>query len=390
MKRKIWLINGTVVTGFSRQEECCLYVEDGMIGDVVSLKRFRRKEVPADTLVYDMEGAWIAPGLIDSHIHGFGGYGTEDDDPASILAMSEALAEHGVTSFCPTIYSDTEEAMTRSIRAITAARGKTRGAGILGIHLEGPFISPKRLGAQSSEGYSPVDLAMMERLWEAGEGMISNMTVAPELKGMRELALSCAKKGIVLQAGHTDAAYENMLEGMQAGILHSTHFFNAMSRLHHRNPGAVGAIMIHPDISCEIIADGEHVHPELVKLLLRGKPANKIVLVTDALKPTAQEEGPYFANREEVLFDQGVFRKPDGVMAGSSLTMMKGIRRLVSWQIPLEQALMMGSENPARILGARKKGALVPGYDADVTVFDKQFNVLMTMVGGRPVKNLFA
>ena len=219
--------------------------------------------------------------------------------------------------------------------------------------------------------------------------MISNMTVAPELKNMRDLALYCIKKGIVLQAGHTDAAYENMVEGMQAGILHSTHFFNAMSRLHHRNPGAVGAIMIHPDMSCEIIADGIHVHPELIRLLLRGKPVNKVVLVTDALKPTAQAGGPLVANNEEVLLEDGTFKKTDGVFAGSCLTMMKGIQNLVSWEIPIEQAVQMASINPATILGFHNKGVLIPGHDADITVFDKQYNVLLTMVGGRIIKNLF-
>ena len=385
---KIWLINGTVVTGYTIQDECCVYIEDGQIGDVISLKRFRNRTVDADTLVYDVQGAWISPGLIDSHIHGFGGYGTEDCDPDAILAMSSSLAEYGVTSFCPTVYSDDEKVMIRAVKAIVKAAPKVKGAEVLGIHLEGPFISPKRMGAQG--GYCPVDLEIMERLYNAGEGLISNMTVAPELKRMRELALYCIKKGIVLQAGHTDAAYENMLEGMQAGILHSTHFFNAMSRLHHRNPGAVGAIMIHPDMSCEIIADGEHVHPELIRLLLRGKPANKVILVTDALKATAQKEGTLIANHEEVKFEDNVFKKLDGVLAGSGLTMMKGIRNLVSWQVPLEQAVLMATDNPARLLGFTKKGALVPGHDADVTVFDKQFNVMMTMAGGRILKNLFA
>src|SRR5262249_5509333 len=159
-----------------------------------------------------------------------------------------------------------------------------------------------------------------------------NMTVAPELRGMRELALYALSQNIVLQAGHTDATYENMVEGMQAGILHSTHFFNAMSRLHHRDPGAVGAILIHPDLSCEIIADGHHVHPELVKLLVRDKPTSKIVLVTDALKPTAQTEGPLFANNEEVELKDGFFkRKKDDVIAGSALTMLAGVKNLAEW-----------------------------------------------------------
>ncbi len=386
----IWLINGTVITGYLQQEKCCIYIENGEIGDVISLKRFHEKKISADALVYDVGGAWIAPGFIDSHIHGFGGYGTEDADKNSILGMSEKLAGYGVTSFCPTIYSNTEDKMIPAIKAIVKAKGQEKGASILGIHLEGPFISEKRLGAQNKDGCSPVDMELMERLYQAGEGLITNMTVAPELKKMRELALYCLKKGITLQAGHTDAAYENMVEGMQAGILHSTHFFNAMSRLHHRNPGAVGAIMIHPEMSCEIIADGEHVHPELIRLLMRDKPVSKVVLVTDGLKPTEQHSAPLLANNEEVILDENVFKKKDGVFAGSCLTMIKGIQNLVSWQIPIEQAVQMAGSNPARILGFPKLGTLVPGSDADITVFDRQFNVLVTIVKGRVLKNLIS
>jgi N-acetylglucosamine-6-phosphate deacetylase len=228
----------------------------------------------------------------------------------------------------------------------------------------------------------------MDRLYKAGEGHITNMTVAPEIKGMHELALFCIKRGIVLQAGHTDATYGNMIEGMQAGILHSTHFFNAMSRLHHRDPGAVGAIMIHSELSCEIIADGKHVHPDLIRLLMRDKPVNKVVLVTDSLKPTEQESCPLFANREEVyLKDELFMRKADDVIAGSSLTMIKGVQNLVKFGIPLESAVEMASSNPSRIVGLGKRGLLVPGYEADIVVFDHSYRVLASMAGGRFLKN---
>jgi N-acetylglucosamine-6-phosphate deacetylase len=209
------------------------------------------------------------------------------------------------------------------------------------------------------------------------------MTVAPELKGMRELALFCIKKGIVLQAGHTDAKYENMVEGMQVGILHSTHLFNAMSKLDHRNPNAVGTILTHPEISCEIIADGFHVHPDLFKLLLRDKPIDKIILVTDGLKPTGQTEGPFFANGEEVVFQDGVFRrKSDGVIAGSGLTMIRGVKNLVSFGFSLEDAVKAASTNPAQVMRYKGKGTIIPGNDADLVVFDHNFTVLASLVGG--------
>jgi N-acetylglucosamine-6-phosphate deacetylase len=228
----------------------------------------------------------------------------------------------------------------------------------------------------------------MERLFAAGSGRIANMTVAPELKGMRELALYCRKRGIVLQAGHTDATYENMVEGMQAGILHSTHFFNAMSRLHHRDPGAVGAIMIHSELSCEIIADGRHVHPGLIRLLMRDKPVGNVVLVTDSLKPTGQDKGPLVANGEEVALVDGVFhRVSDDAIAGSALTMIGGLRNLVSFGVPLENAAQMAAANPARILGLGKRGLLAPGYEADIVAFDADFAVRACLVGGRLVRN---
>lgn len=386
--RQIVIHNGSLLAGYARMEKCAVLVEDGRLGDVFSERRFEQKRFSADALVLDADGAFIAPGLIDSHIHGFAGYGTEDLSTDAIIAMSDRLGSYGVTAFCPTIYPMAEGDMLAAIRAVVDAIGKEGGARVMGVHLEGPFISTARLGVQRPEFVKAVDLELMERLYDAGGGHITNMTVAPELKGMRELALYCIKRGIVLQAGHTDATYENMLEGMQAGILHSTHFFNAMSRLHHRNPGAVGAIMIHPELSCEIIADGKHVHPDLIRLLMRDKPTSKVVLVTDSLKPTEQEACPLFANREEVYKSDGIFlRKKDDVIAGSALTMIKGLQNLVSFGVPLENAVEMAASNPSRILGLGKRGLLVPGYEADLVVFDKDYRVLATMVGGRFVKN---
>jgi N-acetylglucosamine-6-phosphate deacetylase len=369
-------------------ERSAVLVEDGRVADVFSERRFGQKHFPAGTRIYDASGAFIAPGLIDTHIHGFAGFGTEDLSTDAVMAMSERLGRWGVTAFCPTIYPMAEADMIAAIKACGGAMGKESGARVMGVHLEGPFISPTMLGVQRPEFVKPVDLELMGRLHAASGGHISNMTVAPELKGMHEMALYCQQRGIVLQAGHTDATYENMLEGMQAGILHSTHFFNAMSRLHHRDPGAVGAIMIHPELSREIIADGRHVHPGLIKLLMRDKPLSKVVLVTDSLKPTEQENCPLFANREEVELRDGLFhRKVDDVIAGSSLTMLRGVSNLVSWGVPVENAVEMGSTNPARILGLGKRGLLVPGYEADLVVFDAAFEVVASMVGGTFVKN---
>ncbi len=385
----ICLYNGTLLSGFSTMEKCAILIEDGKIADVFSQKRFEKKRFGADVRLFDVDGAYISPCFIDTHIHGFNGHGTEDLSSESILAMSSDLALYGVSAFNPTLYSSDEDTFIKAIQAVTAAMGKEKGARIMGIHLEGPFVSPQKAGVQRPETIKTVDLDMMERLWNAGDGKIVNMTVAPEIKGMRELALYCIKKGIVLQAGHTNAMYENMVEGMQAGILHSTHLFNAMSQMHHRNPGAVGAVLIHPEMACEVIADGVHVHPDLLKLLQRDKPLDKIVLVTDALKPTEQDGDELYANGEQVVFQDGCFhRKSDGVIAGSALTMIRGVKNLVEYGFPVGDAVRCAATNPAQIMRYTCKGQLIPGFDGDVVVFDKHFNVLMSIIGGTIKKNI--
>lgn len=383
------LYNGTVMTGFAVMEHCAVLIEDGKVADVFSKRRLEQKHFGSDVKVIDAGGAYIAPGFIDTHIHGFGGFGTDDASADSVIEMSRLLAEYGVTAFNPTLYPSEPKAMVEAVANVSAAIGKESGARIMGLHLEGPFISPERLGVQKPETVSPVDMDFMEQLWEASQGHVVNMTVAPELKNMRELALFCIKKGIILQAGHTNANYENMVEGMQVGIFHATHMFNAMSKLDHRNPNAVGAILSHPEISCEIIADGFHVHPDVIRLLKRDKPADKIVLVTDGLKPTEQSEGPFFANGEEVVFHDGAFhRKIDDVIAGSGLTMIRGVQRLVQYGFNLEDAVRAASTNPSQVMRFTGKGSIVPGFDADLVVFNQNFDILATIVNGKLKKNV--
>ncbi|MBK5201259.1 MAG: N-acetylglucosamine-6-phosphate deacetylase [Spirochaetaceae bacterium] len=385
------LLNGTVFTGYAKLENCGVYIEDdGTIGDIFNMKRYDQKNFPKDTIPVDVKDCYIMPGFIDSHIHGIGGYGTEDDRVESILGMSERLADFGVTRFQPTIYTDTPEQMIKGIKAIVQAMGHEKGAIINGVNLEGPFISPKRIGAQAPEGVKEVDLDLFHTFLEAGEGHIVCMTVAPELKHMRALALEARKAGVVLLAGHTDATYENIIEGMQCGILHSTHFFNAMSRLHHRNPGTVGAIMIQTNMCCEIICDGVHVHPELVKLLLREKPIDNIVLITDALKPTKQRSGELLANRvPAVLSHEGAFisKENEDLFLGSSLTMLQGIKNLTEWGISLSDAVQMSSTNPARIYSINKVGSIIPEYKADLTILNKDLELKALFIEGKLIRD---
>lgn len=383
----IYLTNATIYTGITILKNSTIIIKDGKIENVLSHKRFNKEQIPTGAEVYDLNEKNVSPGLVDTHIHGFGGVGTEDASAEAILEMSEKLAHYGVTGFCPTLYPQEPDQFIKTIKTISKAVGKEKGAKIHGLHLEGPFISPEKLGVQRAESISDVDFDLMKKLYKASGGHIAIMTVAPELKNMRELAHYCTKKGIVLAAGHSNANYEQMLEGMHSGILHSTHFFNAMRRLHHRDPGVVGAILIHSQMTSEIIPDGFHVHPALVNLLRKNKPMNNIVMVTDALRPTQQTEGTLIANGEEVYLDDKIFKRTkDDVIAGSSLLMINGIRNLVDWGVPIHDAIRMASTNPARLIDQHKhKGSLLPGFDADIVVFDDDFNVKMTMIRGKIV-----
>lgn len=383
MNTAICLHNATVLTGFSVMENCAVYIKNNRIADVFSERRFLQKQFNPKVKIINANGAYIAPGFIDTHIHGIGGYGTDDYETDSILKMSEILARYGVTSFIPTLYAAPEKEMTRGIKAIVKAMGHEKGAHILGMHLEGPFISPERLGVQSPNSISPVDLPLMKRLWKASKGKIINMTLAPELKHTRELALFCIEQGIIMQAGHTNATYQNMQEGMQVRIMHTTHLFNAMSRMHHRDPGAVGAVLIHPELSCEFIADGIHIDPNLIKLLVQYKPLDKLVVVTDSLKPTKQKAEHLFANNEEVYLDKCFYRKSDNVIAGSAMTMIDSVKNLVSWGLSVEQAVQMSSANPAQVLKLSNKGIIAPGYDADLVVFNQDFHIIHTILNGQ-------
>lgn len=386
------LYNGRVFTGITEQPRSSVVIENDRIVEVISNERFQRRNYPPQTQIIDMGGLNVSPGFIDTHIHGIHGYGTEDISTDSVLAMSDALVQYGVSGFLPTLYPQEGEDFIRNIEVCAAAMGRETGAKILGLHLEGPFISPEKKGVQREEFLKSVDLDYARRIYDAGGKCISVMTVAPELKNMRDLALFCMQQGTVLSAGHTNAQYEHMREGFQAGILHATHMYNAMRSLHHRDPGAVGALLLHTNVSVEVIADGFHVHPALIELLIRSKPLDKIVLVTDALKPTEQKSGTLIANGEEVFLDPlGVFkRRSDEVIAGSSLTMNKGVANLVDFGVDWSSAIQMASSNPAELLGLRHDcGFLLPSSFADIVVFDDQFQVQMTWVRGKLCYNRF-
>ena len=313
------------------------------------------------------------PAFMDLHIHGAGGFGPEQGTPESLLNMSAVLARQGVAAFCPTLYCARPDKMAGLLRALLPALGKETGAKIIGFHLEGPFISPQKPGVMRPQDIAPANVEDFKQIYQAAQGHISIVTLAPEVPGIEPVIEFCLAHSILVQAGHTNATYEQMQRAFELGVRRVTHFGNAMSGLHQRTPGVMGAVLTNPQISCEVIADGKHVHPALLSLLKQVKPIFQITAVTDALLPTGQAQGPFYANGEEVVLQAGVWkRRADGVTAGSALTMAGAFAQLCRAGYTLQEAAACTSTNAAQLLGLTPP-RIEPGAPAHFVLLGEDF-----------------
>ena len=308
--------------------------------------------------------------LIEQHFHGAYGVDFNKAGVKDIVLLSQKLRDLGIAGFFPTLVTDTIENTKQQINVIKQASKECDG--ILGIHLEGIFLNPLKNGIHNIEHFLKLTIENYKKL---EDDFIKIVTLAPELdKGLIKYLKS---KNIKVQAGDCVGWSTNdKLDG-------ATHLFNAMSRMHHRDPGTVGAVFIHPELSCEIIADGIHINPEIIKFLLTCKSLDKVVLVTDALKPTKQHGKHLIANGEPVYLDRCFYRRSDDAIAGSALTLLDSVRNIVSYGMHLEQAVHMASTNPARIMKQDHLGVIAPGYDADICVLSGKLNLLYTIVQGK-------
>ena len=265
------------------------------------------------------------------------------------------------------------------IRALRAIPNGDRGPRILGAHLEGPFLSPARLGTHSLAARRDPDVALLERLLAAGP--VRLVTLAPELPGALELIDLLHARGVTVSLGHTNATAAEANAAFDRGVRTVTHIFNAMRPLAHRDPGVVGAALVHPDVVVQAIVDGVHLDPDIVRLLWSAA-GGRIALVTDAIAGAGIGDGTYALGETEIVVADDVVRREDGVLAGSALTMPQAVRNLVEVGVPLENALAAASTVPARVLGLTHVGRLVPGGPADVVVLDDSLEVVQTIVGG--------
>jgi N-acetylglucosamine-6-phosphate deacetylase len=318
-----------------------------------------------------------APGFLDIQVNGFGGVDFLDSDAAGYRRAGEALLETGVTAYLPTFITTPTEQLLAAIDEVPLDGIAPR---ILGIHLEGPFLAPGRLGTHPPLARRDPDPALLEQL--LGSSRIRLMTLAPELEGADALIDLLLRRGVTVSCGHTDATAEEAGAAFDRGVRTVTHLFNAMRPLRHRDPGIAGAALARDDVVVQIILDGVHLAPETARLIWRAA-AGRVALVTDAVSGAGVQDGSYSLGGFEVKIRDGVARGPDGQLAGSVLTMIEAVRNLHELGVPLSDALAAASTVPAGVLGLPDVGGLAPGSVADVVVVDDNLRIERVLVGGQ-------
>ena len=344
-----------------------------------------------DTEVIDAEGLYLSPGFIDVHIHGAGGCDTMDGTVESINTIAKTIVQHGTTSFTPTTMTVAAEDIRKSIEVIKKLKEEgTEGANVLGAHLEGPFISPKAIGAQnpnfllapSVENYNKI-------VGDYGDAVVS-ITMAPEVEGAKELIKYLSDNGVTVSMGHTKATYDEAIEGIKCGACHSTHLYNAMTPFTHREPGVVGATF-DTDITTETISDGIHISYPALRTAYKQKGTDKVLLVSDAMEACGMPDGQYSLGGQDVIVKNGAARLLDGTLAGSVLTLDKAVKNIYSnSNYPLNEVVRMATYNGAKHCHVEDhKGLIKEGYDADLILFNEDIEIQKVFVKGKKVYNKY-
>lgn len=340
------------------------------------------QSVPADADIIDAKGGYVSPGLIDVHIHGYLGKDVCDGDPEGIRTIAGGLVKNGVTGFLPTTMTVDMKVINAALDSVRAVKEESKtwnGSTVLGVHAEGPFINPKKKGAQEERFILKPDAKFVID----NADVIKYITLAPEMDenfaAIREMT---EKTNVVVSMGHTNADYAVAYAAVDAGVRSTTHLFNAMSALGHRNPGVVGAALTR-DVYTELIVDTFHVDKALFPMIMKLK-GNRLVFITDCLPAGGLPEGEYTLGGQKVFYYGNLCKLEDGTIAGSVLKLNKGVWNVYkNSDAPLWQCVRCASLNPATLLGIRgRKGSLEVGKDADIIITDEEFNVIKTIIGG--------
>jgi N-acetylglucosamine-6-phosphate deacetylase len=338
----------------------------------------------------EVEGGWITavglasaagrgiavPGFVDLQVNGFGGVDFLDADADGYRRAGDALLQTGVTAYLPTLITSPEERVLAAMREVPIDESRPR---ILGMHLEGPFLSPTRLGIHEASARRDPDVALLDRLLDAGA--VRLMTLAPELAGADALIERLLERGVAVSVGHSDATAEQANAAFDRGVHSVTHIFNAMRPFLHRDPGIAGAALARADVVVSIILDGIHLAPETAHVVYRAA-TERMVLVTDAITAAGVSDGSYSFGNFDVQVHEGTVRGPDGVLAGSVLTMIEAVRNLHALGASLEEAVGAATSTPARVLGEPDLGRLAVGLPADLVILNDRIEIERVLVGG--------
>jgi N-acetylglucosamine-6-phosphate deacetylase len=379
-------------------ESSAVLIQSGRIARILDTEK---DQLPAVDSVLDLEGLTLFPGFIDIHIHGAVGVDAMAASADDLRRVSQFLAQNGVTAWLPTLVPAADEEYERSVRAIeqTVARTSVRDdhgtsgvksaplARVLGVHYEGPFVNSEQCGALHREHFrtfkGAADLDSLPTIKQ--EGAVHLMTLAPEIDGGIDLIKELRRRGWIVSIGHTRAAIEVLDEARRAGARHMTHFMNAMPPLHHRAPGPVGWGLINDEVTCDLIADGVHLDPAILKLILRYKTAERVSLISDAVAATGLGDGEYQIWGETIRVENGRTQNARGSIAGSVITMLDAVRMMLSLGVAESDVARMASLNPARLLGVENDcGSIQEGKRADLVALDREGKVRMTIIGGVP------
>lgn len=358
-----------------------LVVCDGRINQVLPASAVA--ELPGDRRL-DAGGRYVAPGFVDLHFHGSDGYDVMDASPAALQGLCDFVLRQGVTSFLGTTMADRPERIEAALTAMRKFTDRPQSP-FIGVHLEGPYLNPAFRGSQPEQHLRAPQPE--EYLPWLDSGLIKLITLAPELEGGADMIRVAVERGITVSMGHSGASYDETLEFIAGGLRHVTHTFNGMAGIHHRRPGIFVAASERPEVNFEIIPDGIHVHPAVIRLLVKLVGVERVLAITDAMRAAGLADGEFGMGDITVVVKDGIARDRHGSLAGSTLTMSQGLRNMMRFcDLSLAQALPLVTRVPARAIGMYpRKGSLQAGADADIVIWDEETGVYATLIGGEPV-----